>query len=104
MCIEIINQNRIENGYLPITGSKNIEELKILFPNATYLLTYKQWQKEHRQVMKGEHGFRLRGSSEYKNKKGHTETKYYSFTVFDINQTRPMTEEEIEAYENQGDN
>lgn len=98
MCIETINQNRTQNGYKAITGSKNKEELELLMPNATYLLTFKQWNKEHRVVIKGQHGFKLRGASTFKNKKGDEETKFYNFTVFDISQTRPMTDEEIEKY------
>jgi len=98
MCIETINKNRTQNGYKAITGAKNINELEMLMPDATYLLTFKQWNKEHRVIIKGQHGFKLRGARTYKNKKGKEETKFYQFTVFDISQTREMTLEEIEKY------
>lgn len=92
MCIETINKNREKLGFKPITGSNNKEELEILLPNATCLLTYKQWQSVGRQVMKGEKSFTLKGAKHFKNKKGEEETKFFRFNVFDISQTQKIEE------------
>lgn len=89
MCIEKINENREKLGYKPITGEKNIMELELLLPNATCLLTYKQWQKEGRQVKKGEKSFTLKGATIKKEKDGSEKTNYFRFNVFDISQTEP---------------
>lgn len=89
MCIETINKNRVNLGYKPITGDKNIMEVETLLPNATCLLTYKQWQKEGRQVKKGEKSFTLKGATIKKEKDGSEKTNYFRFNVFDISQTEP---------------
>ena len=99
MCIETINKNRVELGFKELTGAKNIEELELLCPDYTCVLTFNQWNSKGRVVIKGEKSFRLKGAREVKNKKtGEKETKFYQFCVFDVSQTREMTEDEIEAY------
>ena len=99
MCIETINKNRVEYGFKELTGAKNISEIEMLLPNATCLLTYKQWNKVGRIVNKGEKSFRLKGAKKFKNKKGEEETKYYNFCVFDKSQTHLMNDEEKSKYE-----
>lgn len=99
MCIETINKNRKEYGFKELTGDTNIGNIEILLPNATCLLTYKQWQSVGRVVNKGEKSFRLKGAKKFKNKKGEEETKFYNFCVFDESQTHIMDKEETKAYE-----
>ena len=95
MCIETINRNRKELGFKELTGDKNIMLIETLLPNATCLLTYKQWRSVGRQVMKGEKSFTIKGANHFKNKNGEDETKFYKFCVFDYSQTKeiePITE------------
>lgn len=68
-------------------------------PDATDVAGFRQWQKQGRQVRKGEHGIRIFGYSKAKAKdkgdgdeEGDDKGRVYFpvLTVFDVSQTDPM--------------
>ena len=64
------------------------------FPTATLVAPYREWQRRHRHVKKGESGIRVIAPHTYKAKKHNSDEEtdrlgFHVATTFDVSQTDP---------------